>query len=271
MKIAKKTEDMIKAGVAKFQKVLVAAKARDLNESDTVSIITDILADVFGFDKYVEVTSELAIRGTYCDIAVKLGEKFEYLIECKAIGIDLKEAHIRQATSYGANKGIEWVVLTNGVEWRVYKLKFEQPLSWDLIFSIDLTTANPRDAKTLELLYALTKEGVQKGAREEIYSKIQFINRFTLATILQEEPVLKAIQKTLRNLVPEVKVDLPEILDVMRTGVLKRDTIDSDEATAAKATITKLERRAKRKAEASAAKPAPILVPAPMPAPTPNE
>ena len=107
MKITKKTEDRIKAALPKFQKVLGIAKDRDLNESDTVSIITDILAEVFGYDKYLEVTSELAIRGTYCDLAIKLGDKFQYLIECKAIGTDLKEAHLRQALGYGANKGIE--------------------------------------------------------------------------------------------------------------------------------------------------------------------
>ena len=44
MKISKKTEDRILSNLPKFQKVLGIAKARDLNESDTVSIITDILA-----------------------------------------------------------------------------------------------------------------------------------------------------------------------------------------------------------------------------------
>ena len=239
MKISKKTEETLKAGLVKFQKVLAAAKARDLNESDTVAIINDILADVFGYEKYVEITSELAIRGTYCDLAIKMDEKFQYLIECKAIGIDLKEAHIRQATSYGANKGIEWVVLTNGVEWRVYKLKFEQPLTWDCVFSIDLTTASPRDAKTLEHLFALTKEGVVKEARTEIYDKAQFINRYTVAHILQSEPVLKAVQKSLRTLIPDVKTDTEELLELVRTSILRRDTIETEEALAAKATITK--------------------------------
>ena len=55
MKVTKKTEDRIKAGLPKFQKVLGIAKDRDLNESDTVSIITDILAEIFGYDKYLEV------------------------------------------------------------------------------------------------------------------------------------------------------------------------------------------------------------------------
>ena len=135
MKMTKKTEDRIKSALPKFQKILSVAKDRDLNESDTVSIISDILADVFGYDKYMEVTSELAIRGTYCDLAIKLGDKqdkFKYLIECKAIGTDLKEQHLRQAIGYGANKGIQWLILTNGIDWQVYYLRFEKPIAWDL-------------------------------------------------------------------------------------------------------------------------------------------
>ena len=48
MKITKKVEDRIKTSAVKFKKVLEAAKNRDLNESDTVAIITDMLAEVFG-------------------------------------------------------------------------------------------------------------------------------------------------------------------------------------------------------------------------------
>ena len=40
-----------------FQPIIVAAKARDVGESDTVTIVKDMLADVFGYDKYAEVIS----------------------------------------------------------------------------------------------------------------------------------------------------------------------------------------------------------------------
>jgi len=67
--IPKKAEERIKAGIKTFAKVIEAAKARDVNESDTVTIITDMLSTICGYDKYTEITSEYAIRGTYCDLA----------------------------------------------------------------------------------------------------------------------------------------------------------------------------------------------------------
>ena len=50
------------------------------------------------------------------------------LIEVKAIGMDLKAAHVKQAVDYAANKGVDWVLLTNGVSWRVYHIVFAKPI-----------------------------------------------------------------------------------------------------------------------------------------------
>lgn len=122
-KTPKKVSERLTKEIRSFQRVLKRAKDRDVNESDTVTIIGDILSNVFGFDKYAEVTSEQSIRGTYCDLAVKLDGSIKYLIEVKAIGMTLKENHLRQAVNYGANQGIPWVVLTNGIDWEIYKIK----------------------------------------------------------------------------------------------------------------------------------------------------
>ncbi|MCP3402852.1 hypothetical protein [Bradyrhizobium sp. CCGB20] len=38
------------------------------------------------------------------------------------------DAHVKQAIDYAANKGIEWVVLTSGAHWRIYKVYFGHAL-----------------------------------------------------------------------------------------------------------------------------------------------
>lgn len=113
--IPKKVLERLIAGIKRYQPILAAAKARDVGEADTVTIIKDMLADIFGYDKYSEVTSEFAIRGTFCDLAIKLDGALQILIEVKAIGLELKEPHVKQAIDYAANQGIDWVLLTNGV------------------------------------------------------------------------------------------------------------------------------------------------------------
>src|SRR5262245_27112828 len=103
MAIASKVADRLAVGLKRYQPILTGAKSRDVNESDTSVIVSDVLADVFGYDKYSEVTRELCVRGTYCDLATRIDGKFQLLIEVKAIGLDLKDAHVKQAVDYAAN------------------------------------------------------------------------------------------------------------------------------------------------------------------------
>ena len=163
-KIPAKVESRIRAGLKKYQKVLSDARNRDVNESDTVIIITDFLNEVLGFDKYTDITTEYSIRGGYCDLAVKFGAEVQYLIEAKAIGVSLKETHLRQALTYSAQQGINWVVLTNGRTWQTHKLHFEQPIRNELIFEIDLLSVEPKDKDAIEQLFLLSKEGMAKSA-----------------------------------------------------------------------------------------------------------
>lgn len=257
MRITKKTEERIKSSICKFQKVLAIAKDRDLNESDTVSIITDMLAEVFGYDKYLEVTSELAIRGTYCDLAIKLNDKFEYLIECKAVGIDLKENHLRQAIGYGANKGIQWIILTNGIEWQIHKLKFEQPIQCELVAKFDVSTLSMKNERDIEMLAIITKEGVEKSLREELYEKSQCVNKFVIGQLVLSEPVVSTIRRELRKLSDGINVEEAEIATLLREAILRREIVDdtSDDVQTAAGKVAKFYKQSAKKNIARPQKP----------------
>ena len=228
MKATKKTEERLKTVLPKFQKVLGIAKSRDINESDTVSVINDMLSDVFGWEKYSEITSELAIRGTYCDLALRIGDKFEYLIEVKAIGLDLKEMHLRQAIGYGANKGIQWIVLTNGIQWDIYRLRFEQPIQWDVVARINMENVNTKSDSDFEKLLLLTKEGVEKNAREELYEKTQCINRYVVSQMILSEPCISLLRRELKKLSEGINVEDEEVKSIIANYCLRREVLDPE-------------------------------------------
>ncbi len=248
-KIPKKESELIQQGLVKFQKILGVAKARDLNESDTVSIITDMLAEIFGYDKYLDITSEYAIRGTFCDLAIKLGNKIEYLIECKSIGTQLKETHLKQAVDYGVNQGVNWVILTNGINWRLYKIRFEQPIEADLVYEFDIMSLSPRADESKELVYILHKDAIEKNYRQAHYEKTQMINPYTVAQILLSEAVVSSIKKEIRKLSDDLKLDPEEIKEMLSLSVIKRDLIESEEAREAEKNMRKLFNKIARKAE----------------------
>src|SRR3954464_4987810 len=95
-----KVSARIATGLKRFQPILTSAKTRDVNESDTVVIVTDVLHDLFGYDKYSEITSEHSIRSTFCDLAVKLDGQLAFLVEVKAVGLALKDLYVKQAIDY---------------------------------------------------------------------------------------------------------------------------------------------------------------------------
>lgn len=249
--IPARVQDRLIAGIKRFIPILTAAKSRDVNESDTVTIITDMLADVFGYDKYSEITSEYVIRSTFVDLAIKLDGKAQLLIEVKAIGLDLKEAFVKQAVDYGANEGIEWIVLTNGVIWQIYKVTFGKPVGYELVLQIDFLNASHKSQDDLENLYLLTKEGLGKSVLGEYHTQRQALSRFFIGAVILSEPVLDVIRRELRKISPDVKIDNEQISDVLTNEIIKRDVMEGDKADEAQ---RKVNRAVKRAATKKAAK-----------------
>ncbi|HNT29479.1 MAG TPA: type I restriction enzyme HsdR N-terminal domain-containing protein [bacterium] len=230
----------------RFQSILSSAKARDINESDTVVIVTDLLSDLFGYDKYSEITTEHAIRGTWCDLAIVLEEKFALLIEVKAIGLTLKDNHIKQAVDYAANKGVDWVILTNGVIWQVYKINFTKPISEELVLDLDLLNLSHKNKDHIYDLFLISKEGLKKNSLDEFNNQRQATSKYILANLLVTEPILKAIKKELRIMYPDIKVELDEIRNTLSTEVLKREVAEGEMAQAA---IKKINRRNRKQSK----------------------
>ena len=148
------------SGLKRLLPIIEQQKTRDVSEADTVTLVKDLMAEVFGFDKYAEVTSEHAIRGTYCDLCVKIDDKTIELIEIKSAGTTLDDRHVKQAIDYAANEGVVWVVLTNGSVWRLYEVCFGKPIDKRLITEIDLTTLELRHEDCVDCLGAIYERGV---------------------------------------------------------------------------------------------------------------
>ena len=221
-----------------------------------------------GYDKYAEVTSELAIKGTYCDLAIKLDGKIRLLIEAKAIGIELKDAHIKQAVDYAANQGIEWVFLTNAVQWRIYSVTFGQPIGHELVEEFDFLTLNPKSDADLESAYLFTKEALTRDVLEEYQLQRQAMSRFFLGAMILSDPVLAVVRRELRRMSPDVKIEVEEIRAALTEEVLKRDVLEGERADDARKKIAKMQRmRAQRDTEAEDT---PSATPLPTPADTPE-
>lgn len=248
--IPKRAEDRIKSGIKAFAKVIEGAKARDVNESDTVTIVVDMLSTICGYDKYTEITSEYVIRGTYCDLAIKAGDdKPTFLIEVKAINIPLKEGHLRQALGYAASEGIEWVMLTNGDHWQAHRVIFGKPIKTEIAF--DFSFSDTAKLPTLtDFFFLISKEGVSKSAIATFHEECQLTSKHMVAAALLTEPVVAAIRRQLIGIGKGVKITEDQILSSLQNLVLKRDVLEGDEAAKAKRRLAAAGRQKKKPATA---------------------
>lgn len=240
--ISAKVKKRLVDGIKRFKPIVAKAHDKDVNESDTVAIIMDILSEVFGYDKYSEITSEFAIKKTYCDLALKINGQPRVLLEAKAAGLNLKEQHIRQAVDYGSNSGIEWVILTNSVQWMVYRIIFGKPVVSELVYDFDFANINTKKESDLELLYYLTKEAMSKagkGSLDEFHCHKQVVNKFVVAQTLLSDPVLDSVRKTLKKVSPDAKCTNEELYRIVIDEIIKRDVLDDEKTPVAKKMISK--------------------------------
>jgi hypothetical protein len=229
-------------GIKKYQNVVNLLKKKDANEADTVTVVADMLQDIFGYDKYAEITSEYAIRGTYCDLAIITSgnnRKIRFIIEVKAVSVSLNDSHTKQAVDYGANAGVNWVILTNAERWMIYKIKFGKPIDKEKIYEFNIFSLTGKIEKELEAIFAISKEGQPNATIDEFYSSLQIKNKYIIGNLLNSDEVFSLIKRTARKLFGDIKITNEEISDMIANDIIKREIIDSEESKKAKKDIEK--------------------------------
>lgn len=209
MPIDKQTLSKLK----KFADVFRAARDRNADESNTVMFLIKFFDEVLGYDPLVgEITTEIPIKDRYCDFAIVLGGKTddgkpkpEFLVEAKAAHIkSLNEKHIEQAENYAQRSTVNWVLLTNGVEWQLYHLTFDNNGSHpDLVFRLDFLDTLGKDPDLAwDTLSVLAKSNVQDGSLDNYYEQQKLLSPKTIVATLLGEEVLMKIRQELNRKAP---------------------------------------------------------------------
>src|SRR4030042_1426612 len=119
-------EKELKKQLKSFASIFRDAQDKAKREADVVMYVVQFFKDALGYDVFTEISKEFQVKEKYCDIAIKLQGQMELLIEVKQAGLRLADRHIEQAESYAMKSGAKWVLLTNGVEWKLFHLDFSE-------------------------------------------------------------------------------------------------------------------------------------------------
>jgi predicted type IV restriction endonuclease len=191
----------VTAGLKKLAKPTLMLKEKDAAEADTRHLVTDLLVDVMGYDKYENLTAEFAVKGDWADYGIRIDKQLVAFIEVKRISQKLSASHLKQVESYALKEGVQWAILTNAQVWQAYHVMpvKGQQSEVTLIFEVDILDDNLRPIQKSDLLFLISKEGLSKGRLAEYLSAQNAISSKTLKPILLSNDVLATIRKEIKR------------------------------------------------------------------------
>lgn len=210
--------ERMRGAIKKFVKPLADLVARDANEGDTRLLVTDMLCEGFGFDKYSELTTEYRVKGEFADYGIRLDKELIAFLEVKRITTKLAAKHLRQVESYAVNEGVEWVILTSGVVWQVYHITGGLPIVVDLALEVDLLSEHTLAQKANQLYY-LTRESLKRRQIDALWQAKRATSPKSLAKVLCSDTVVTAIRKELKRTTGQSVTEV-EIVRLLNETVL---------------------------------------------------
>lgn len=215
------TRERVKGAVKKFQKPLADLVARDANEGDTRLLVTDILCDGLGYDKYEDLTTEYQVKVDFADYGVRVDKQLVAFIEVKRCTQALNQKHLHQVQSYAVNEGVEWMILTNGRVWQVWHMSPGMPVQMDKVIDIDLLADEPV-AKKAEAMFYLSRDAFKKHQIDEMWKRAAATSPKSIAKILLSARIVGEVTKELRRQTGH-KADHARIEEIIAMEVIRPD------------------------------------------------
>lgn len=224
----------IRDAIRGYTRPLVDLIAGDANETETRLLVTDFVCDVLGYDRTHDLTTEHRPHGEYTDFGLRIDGRLAALVEVKRCTTRLNVRHLRQAETYAVEAGVEWLILSNGQIWQIWRRTSPSSTSGsrprlasrkqlDLTLEVDLLNNDSPSVKADGLFY-LAKESLRRHQIDDLWRAKTATSPRALGEVLVSDAVLDEIRKELRrrtghNVGPK---DLRELLldNVVRPDVI---------------------------------------------------
>jgi len=196
------------------------ARERAINEAGTVDRLHRFFERVLGYDPSYEISREAQMKNKFVDLCLKIDGTIRLLVEAKAANVQLRDRHIEQSWLYASRNNYHWVVLTNGVDWHLYHLTFEEGIEYERAFVVSLATDDGVEeaAKMLALLH---RQSVREGELDKFWEKATALCAASIGKALFTESTLRVLRREIRKSCG-VLID-PEDLAKAMHGILSQE------------------------------------------------
>ena len=175
-----------------------------LSEADTRAHFVDPLLRALGYHLIGDIQHEVYVETAkqYLDYQLVVDALPRVAVEAKAFDVGLNDAHGAQVVQYCSVLGIEWAVVTNAREWRLYHGFAKGPLAEKLLAAVDLLaweTDAAYDA-VFEQLWLVSKEAFQTSGGPSAWLVAKQLDGVLRKSLVDaSSPEIKYIRKRLAD------------------------------------------------------------------------
>jgi hypothetical protein len=177
-----------------------------MSEFDTISTLVEPLLEALGWNTRdpdeVQRGHTIRVGGKteYVDIALKVNNRPVMFVEAKSIDTDLRTDLAEQPIKYANMGGVNWCILTNGKEWRLYNAFWRiRGVEQKMFFELSINEFK----ENMEKLQLLSKGSMLSGKLDE-EAELEHAKRMIFEWLRQEE---NSIVKDIMRLDPSLKED----------------------------------------------------------------
>lgn len=187
------------------RKMIEQVAAMDGNEAETRRRVERIFESVLGYDVLTHLSRERAIKGAgeteHVDFAIQLepgpDARPVMMLELKRVGIELAKKHLKQVTSYAIDTGCEWILLTNGAEWKVYHVEFSQPPKIEILDTWNLLEDDVDEL--VSKFEIINYNSVKRDGLNILWKRLKVLAPRSLLKAIVMSDTLRTIRRNLRK------------------------------------------------------------------------
>ena len=215
-----KARERISGGLRRLAKPTQMLKEKDAAEADTRHLVTDMLVELLGFDKYEHLTAEFNVKGDWADYGIRIDKQIVAFVEVKRITQELSSKHLRQVESYALREGVEIAILTNGQVWQAYEIVVTkgQQSEVNLIFEVDILDDSLKHSLKVDQMLLLSMEGFTKGLLKNEVERRNAVSEKNVIPAILSDSVIDAIRKVIRQRT-DFNVDAEDVLAAVKVLV----------------------------------------------------
>ena len=229
------TEERISDFVSSATKTI--EKSPQMDESNTkVKLIQPFLEDVLGWDIHhmdLEYSVQMGGQTYHVDYALTIEDIPEVFVEAKGCDTPLKQKDINQLQSYLKLQDVTWGLLTNGKQYKLYELSFDNgqaefhPLADSSIESLN---------EHRRSLSAISKTSIERGESKDVVKYIREMNRAEQTLIDEKTDIADSIAETVSEatsdiLYQEAQTEGKELVDRLINHLQEESTTTSSTGT----------------------------------------